>query len=41
LITIATGFRPYSIEGLSQRLVSIFLIWIFMVTVRPWHLARV
>jgi len=41
-ITIATGFRPYSVEGPIQRLgFAIVLIWIFMVAVRPWHLARV
>lgn len=39
-ITIATGFRLYSIEGLIQRLgFVVVLIWIFFVAARLWRLA--
>lgn len=39
-ITIATGFRLYSIEGLIQRLgFVVVLIWVFLVAARLWRLA--
>ena len=40
-ITIATGFRLSSIEGLIQRLgFGVVLIWIFFVARRLWRLER-
>ncbi len=39
-ITISTGFRLFSVEGLIQRLgFIVVLIWIFFVAARLWRLA--